>query len=144
MTNTLLAALLFVLGVGALGGALLGGDRRRRLLLVALAVVLWIAAALLFLNTRGAQVAEPTPTTAVDLPATTTATSAPEPTAAPTAAGLARTRRLPQRTVGKPRLVGDGRRRPRQPRSTHLPSHARCRAGVVARRRFHRVQQRTG
>ncbi|MCP4166300.1 MAG: hypothetical protein GY759_10450 [Chloroflexi bacterium] len=50
MTQLIIAAILFVIGIGLLGGALFGRLRQRRILLVILAIVLWAGAAYIVIN----------------------------------------------------------------------------------------------
>ncbi len=58
MISIFASALLFVLGIGTLGGVLFGRRRRRRLILLVLTLVLWLGAAVLFLTRSALQ---PTP-----------------------------------------------------------------------------------
>ncbi len=83
--NLILAAILFVIGIGTLGGAIFGRLRSRRLILLLLTILLWGAAAYLFVFRQPAASeteppATPTPIIEATLPAESTA----EPTAAPT------------------------------------------------------------
>ncbi|NOX62828.1 MAG: TolB family protein [Chloroflexi bacterium] len=92
MTTEIVSAVLFALGIGALGGALFGRIRRRRLALFALALLLWAGAATLFFGGPGSQspaTATPAPTAAAaqTLPSPTiesTPSAAPSPTPIPT------------------------------------------------------------
>jgi TolB protein len=82
MMTLILAAILFVIGVGALGGALFGRLRSRRLLLLLITILLWGTAAYLFIFRQ------PAPTTTEPPLASTPvaeATPPPQPTTAPTA-----------------------------------------------------------
>ena len=102
MTNVIIAALLFVLGIGTLGGAIFGRLRTRRLILLAVTAILWLAAAIVFAGRPPASVSDltaaPTATPTV-VPTATPApepspTTEPEPTATPTTAPAAAYGRL--------------------------------------------------
>ena len=75
----ILAAVLFVLGLAVVGGALFGRKRNQRLLLVAASAILWGTALLLYGCTSPVQPTETTPTpVASRRPPTATATLVPE------------------------------------------------------------------
>ncbi|MCW5857891.1 MAG: PD40 domain-containing protein [Caldilineales bacterium] len=78
----ILAAILFVIGVGALGGAVFGRLRSRRLILLLVTILLWGAAAYLFIFRQPAPTETEPPLEATPVAA---ATLSPQPTAAPTA-----------------------------------------------------------
>ena len=117
MMSLLLSSLLFVIGVGLLGGALFGRIRSRRLILLVLALFAWgVAGCMSFTGKEQAEVA---PTLApatpaqssqtVSTPANPTATPAPEsvapaPTAvaAPAESPLATPTAAPQSTISSP------------------------------------------
>ncbi len=92
LASTLLAAVLFVLGLAALGGAIFGRQRNRRLVLAAVGVGLGAAALLLYSQTTSQpSTPTPTPTTVVVQAPTATPTALPAspiptPTATPAAA----------------------------------------------------------
>lgn len=78
----ILAAILFVIGVGTLGGAIFGRLRSRRLALLLITIVLWGAAAYVFIFRQPAPVVvEPSP----EATAVAAATLPPAPTAVATA-----------------------------------------------------------
>lgn len=89
LTQYILAAILFVLGLAAIGGATFGRQRNQRLALAVLGIVLWAATLLLYSRAASTPVAEPTATptpTAVQAPtATPTPLPPPSPTPEPTA-----------------------------------------------------------
>ena len=74
----ILAAVLFVLGLAVVGGALFGRKRNQRLLLVAASAILWGTALLLYGCTSPVQPTETTPTPVAAVPSTATATLVPE------------------------------------------------------------------
>lgn len=92
MNQLLLAALLFILGIGFVGGALFGRLRRRRLALLVVGLALWAAAGYLTLGRAAPTTATPaaSPTAAVAVaqstatPVPATATPVPTPAHTPT------------------------------------------------------------
>ncbi|MCO6452626.1 MAG: PD40 domain-containing protein [Caldilineales bacterium] len=79
MTNVIVAAVLFVLGIGTLGAAIFGKLRTRRLILLAVTGILWIIAAIIFVGFGTS------PMTDLTAAATETPTLTPEPEPSPTA-----------------------------------------------------------
>lgn len=80
MSLTILAAVLFVLGLAAIGGATFGRKRNQRLILAALGLVLWGATLYLYAQV-GASVSPATPPT--PSPTTAQATDTPAPALSP-------------------------------------------------------------
>lgn len=77
-----IAAVLFVLGLAAIGGATFGRQRNRRIVLAAAGAALWIATLLLYSQAASVAPAQPEPTpTPTPLPAEATPTALPLPTA---------------------------------------------------------------
>jgi Tol biopolymer transport system component len=84
-TTYLLAAILFVLGLAAIGGATFGRQRNQRLALAVIGIVLWAATLLLYSRAASTPAAEPTPTPTAILAPTATSAPPPSPTPVPTA-----------------------------------------------------------
>lgn len=91
-----LAAILFVLGLAAIGGAAFGSQRNRRIALAVIGVTLWVATLALYSRAATPAPAEPAPTveataapepTAVELQPTQTLTNTAEPVAFPPIGG---------------------------------------------------------
>ncbi len=84
MFSLILATILFILGVGLIGGALFGKLRPQRTILLAVGVLIWALAAYLYANTTNhSNKVSPTPVSVVAATATTAATPTPRPTSTP-------------------------------------------------------------
>lgn len=92
ITLTALAAVLFVLGLAAIGGATFGRKRNQRLILAALGLALWGATLYLYAQVSSSvstvSAPTPTPTVATQAPATSAPSPTPETAGTPVATAL--------------------------------------------------------